>query len=100
MAATIVSRKPRIVKASRQESRAAAGRRARESGAMDCGDLPSRAALVARLEAQRAELLRAMSDVNLARRTIEAHAAHPSFGQPPVSPAQHARYRQRVRRWL
>ena len=34
-------------------------------------ELPSRAALIAHLEAQRAELLRAMECVNRARRTLE-----------------------------
>ena len=61
------------------------------------GELPSREALIGRLEAQRAELLRAMSCVNLARRTIEEHVARPPFGgERPVSPEQHEFYRQRV----
>ena len=46
----------------------------------DTEDLPSRAALIARLEAQRDELLHAMACVNLARRTIEEHVLTP----PPL----------------
>ena len=42
------------------------------SGVPTC-ELPSRAALTARLEAQRAELLRVMECVNRARRTLEEH---------------------------
>ena len=46
----------------------------------ESGELPSRAALVARLEVQRAELLRAMLCVNLARRSLEEHLGQPSLG--------------------
>src|ERR1700751_643083 len=59
--------------------------------------LPGPEALVGRLEAQRLELLRAMSCVSRARGTIEKHVAKPPFrGQRPVSPEQHEFYRQRV----
>jgi hypothetical protein len=58
--------------------------------------LPNREALIARLETQRSELLRAMSCVSLARRTIEEHAAYQPQRQIPVDPEEHAFYRQRV----
>jgi hypothetical protein len=59
--------------------------------------LPSRDALVTRLEAQRAELVRAMSDVNLARFTIEQHVDTPPFGgESPETLEEHGLYRQRV----
>lgn len=100
MASTIVSRKPSGLKSRRQQARgapAAGTGRSREAAARECAELPSRAALIARLEAQRTELLCAMSNVNLARRTIEEHAAYPRFaGDLPTTPEQHARYRQRV----
>ena len=41
----------------------------------DTGELPSREALIERLEAQRMELLRAMTCVDRARRTLEEHVA-------------------------
>jgi hypothetical protein len=63
----------------------------------DPDGLPSREALIGRLEAQRVELLRAMSSVNLAQRTIAQHVAKPPFaGEPLLSPEQHELYRQRV----
>jgi hypothetical protein len=52
--------------------------------------------LVARLEAQRIELLRAMSCVSLARRTIEEHAAYQPLSDIPADPKEHEFYRQRV----
>jgi hypothetical protein len=58
--------------------------------------LPNREALIARLEAQRTELLRAMSCVSLARRTIEEHAAYQPQNHIPVDPKEHEFYRQRV----
>ena len=100
MASTIVSRKTPALKSRRPQPRGApsAGTgRSREASSRECAELPSREALIARLEAQRAELLSAMSNVNLARRTIEEHAAYPRFaGDLPTTPEQHARYRQRV----
>ena len=61
------------------------------------GELPSRQGLIARLETQRTELLRAMSCVNLARRTIEPHVVDVPVGSMgPVTPRQHQGYRQRV----
>jgi hypothetical protein len=61
------------------------------------GDLPSREALTARLESQCLELLRAMTCVHLARRTIEEHGAEPRHGDVlPIRPEQHGVYRQRV----
>jgi hypothetical protein len=60
------------------------------------GALPNRAALVGRLEAQRSELLCAMSCVDLARRTIAEHRAIPKAGAPPVDLEEHKVYRQRV----
>ena len=60
-------------------------------------ELPSRAALIARLETQRTELLRAMSCVSLERRTIEQHVAKPPFGPAsPLGARPHEIYRQRV----
>ncbi|HET7755769.1 MAG TPA: hypothetical protein VFK87_00805 [Steroidobacteraceae bacterium] len=60
-------------------------------------ELPTRAALSARLEAQRTELLRAMASVNSARRILEEHIAKPPFGGAiPLSPGQHKSYRERV----
>ena len=60
-------------------------------------ELPSREALVAHLETQRAELLHAMSCLDVARRTIEQHLANPPFGsQLVVSPKDHEFYRGRV----
>ncbi|TLY82628.1 MAG: hypothetical protein E6K41_02915 [Gammaproteobacteria bacterium] len=55
--------------------------------------MPSRKALVARLEAQRTDLLRAMACVNRARRTLEEHVAEGPAGRlqrispPHVEPA-------------
>ena len=63
----------------------------------DPGDLPSRKSLVARLESQRLELLRAMTCVHLARRTIEQHVAEPRHSDVrALRPEQHETYRQRV----
>ncbi|HYL03344.1 MAG TPA: hypothetical protein VEU54_07980 [Steroidobacteraceae bacterium] len=60
-------------------------------------ELPTREALAARLEAQRAELLRAMTCVNSARRTLEEHVAKPPFGGViALSPSQHKSYREQV----
>jgi hypothetical protein len=56
-------------------------------------ELPDRKALIARLETQRTELLRAMSCVRLARRTIEEHAARDPH-HPGIDPEES--YRQRV----
>jgi hypothetical protein len=53
--------------------------------------LPSRASLTARLEAQRAELLRVMECVNRARRTLEQHVVRESPGSE-----RHHFYEQRV----
>lgn len=54
-------------------------------------ELPSRAALIARLEVQRAELLRAMECVNRARRTLEQHMVNHA-----VTSERHRFYEQRV----
>jgi len=54
-------------------------------------ELPSRASLTARLEAQRAELLRVMECVNRARRTLEQHVVKESPGSE-----RHHFYEQRV----
>lgn len=54
-------------------------------------ELPSRASLTARLEAQRAELLRVMECVNRARRTLEQHVVKES----PTSVQDHF-YERRV----
>ena len=59
------------------------------SGVPTC-DLPSRAALTARLEAQRVELLRVMECVNRARRTLEEHIVRHSTSE------QHRFHEQRV----
>ena len=47
-------------------------------GVTSASGLPNRAALTARLEAQRAELLRVMECVNRARRTLEQHVVKES----------------------
>jgi len=60
------------------------------SGVPPC-ELPSRAALTARLEAQRAELLRVMECVNRARRTLEEHIIKHS-----LTSDQHRFYERRV----
>jgi multidrug efflux pump subunit AcrA (membrane-fusion protein) len=49
-----------------------------QSGEPTC-ELPTRTALTARLEAQRAELLRVMEFVNRARRTLEEQIARHSL---------------------
>jgi hypothetical protein len=54
-------------------------------------ELPSRAALIARLEAQRAELLRVMECVNRAHHTLEEHIVEHS-----VNFERHRFYEQRV----
>lgn len=103
MASPVARRKHRTSKPPRQENRqvksaapaVAPGQASQATQAP--AELPSREALTGRLEAQRVELLRAMSCVNLARRTIEEHVARPPFGdERPVSPEQHELYRQRV----
>lgn len=53
-------------------------------------ELPSRAALTARLEAQRVELLTAMECVNRARRALEEHVKYSSASE------QHRLHEQRV----
>ena len=103
MASSVARRKRRKSKPRRPETRQAEptapavvpGQASRAT--RDSGELPSREALIGRLEAQRAELLQAMSCVSLARHTIEQHVATPPFeGERPVSPEQHEHYRQRV----
>jgi len=69
--------------------------RAQPSG--EPGELPNRRALIARLESQRSELLRAMACVHLARRTIGEHVAQPLHGDLiRFRSEQHQIYRQRV----
>jgi len=100
MVATTANRNPRTAKARRQDARppaAAGARQSRQATSSGCEGLPSRQALSARLEAQRAELLRAMAGVHRARRTIEGHIAYPPYRVGlSVSAEQHADYRQRV----
>jgi hypothetical protein len=84
-----------ILKAKRASPAAEPGRS--PEAIPESAGLPGRKALVARLEAQRLELIRAMACVNGARRTIEQHVAKPPFGgERPVSPEQHELYRQQV----
>lgn len=102
MASTIRKRTHRRAKPPRQEIlqakpvAPAVGPALSSEATRDPEVLPSRAALVARLEAQRSELLRAMSGVDFARRTIEQHRAIPTAGAPPVDPEEHEVFRQRV----
>ncbi|TMQ08998.1 MAG: hypothetical protein E6J91_31710 [Deltaproteobacteria bacterium] len=63
----------------------------------DPDELPSRKALVARLETQRRDLLRAMACVNRARRTLEEHVAEgPAGPLQRISPKRHEVYEERV----
>ena len=62
----------------------------KKKGDATTSELPSRAALIARLEVQRAELLRAMECVTRARRTLEQHITY------SVTSARHRTNEQRV----
>ena len=66
MPAPITVREPRSTRPHKRTTQ-----RATRPADAPTGELPSRAALVARLEAQRTELLRVMECVNRARGTIE-----------------------------
>ena len=86
MPASITDRQPPNPKARKRTVK-------RESGPADAPpcELPSRAALTARLEAQRAELLRAMECVNRAHRALEDHIVRHS-----LTAEQHRFYEQRM----
>jgi len=86
-----VKRKTDTTKSRRREARPA------DTPAPESGELLSRAALATRLEAQRTDLLRAMSCVGLAQRTIDEHLANPKpGGAAPVSAREAELHRQRV----
>jgi hypothetical protein len=87
MASTTRNRKPPKATLRRQEilqaklvGPAVGGELSAEAG-RDPDELPNREALVERLEAQRADLLRAMASVNLAERTISQHVANAPLGR-------------------
>lgn len=86
MPTPFTDRQPRNPKAHKRTVR-------RASGPTDAPnrELPSRAALIARLEAQRAELLRVMECVNRAQRTLEEHIVKNS-----LTSEQHRFYEQRM----
>jgi hypothetical protein len=86
-------RKARPAERSRGNRLGGPGRLAKAAGASN--ELPDRKALTARLETQRTELLRAMSCVSLARRTIEEHAADDRH-HSGIDPDEEDAYRERV----
>ena len=101
MAATLVTRKP-----DRSKSRPKEGRPDRQGSSADrrpataathSAELLNRKALSERLEAQRLDLLRAMSCVSRAQRTIEEHVGAPTAGAgAPIAERQQEPYCQHV----